>query len=324
MIDLEHKKVMITGGGSMIMRAVEKALHKYARWGEVEIIRHKNCDLTDQSQFRARIKAFQPDYVIHGAGYNGNIQFNQKYMAVIFWRTAQMALNVLSVCSDWRIPKVVSILPSCAYSYADKEGKPKELLREEEFEDGPPHPSVECHGLAKRVLFDYSRMISQQYGLNYVCCVLNNAYGPHDSFDPDKTKVIGGLIKKFVDAQENNLPSVECWGTGSPRREFIYSEDAGEGIVRVLEEYDDFSLPINLGCGYDISIKELAELIAQLVGYKGEIKWDVSKGDGQMKKLFSNIRMKELLRWEPKIHLVTGLSRTITWYKENKEHQNAK
>lgn len=315
MIDLKNKRVMVTGGESMVGGATAAALEK--RGAIVDRVPHHECNLLEFEKIESRIYNFSPKYIIHAAGFNGGLNFNKKFPASIYMRTAEMALNVLCAATVYKIEKVVSILPSCAYSYQDKEGWTRDILTEENFLDGPPHPSVECHGLAKRILFDYSRQLYKQYNLNYVCTVLNNCYGPRDSFDVDKTKVVGALIKKFVDAKRSDAPYVEVFGTGAAKREFIYSEDAGEGVVRVLESYDDPATPINLGSGQDISIGRLAEKIKGLVGYEGHIKYLVEYGDGQLRKLLSDTRTKDLLGWMPTTRIDTGLMKTIQYYEEN-------
>jgi GDP-L-fucose synthase len=315
MICLKDKKVMVTGGQSMIGGATCTALEK--RGAIVDRVPHSECNLLEYDKIDYRIYNFSPNYIIHAAGFNGGLNFNKQFPASIYGKTAEMAINVLCAASVYKIPKVVSILPSCAYSYQDKEGWTREILSEENFTDGAPHPSVECHGLAKRILFDYSRQIHKQYNLNYVCAILNNCYGPRDSFDINKTKVVGALVKKFVEAKRTGAPYVEVFGTGAAKREFLFSEDAGEGIVRVLESYDDPTLPINLGSGKEISIKKLAEKISGLVEYDGEIKYLVEYGDGQLRKLLSDVRTKELLNWSPKTRIDIGLMKTIEYYEEN-------
>ena len=151
-----------------------------------------------------------------------------------------------------------------------------------------------------------------------MCTIFNTAYGPGDSFDINKTKVVGGLIKKFVTAVENNDQEVECWGTGRPRRELIYCEDAAEGIIQALEKYSDVKQPINIGYNEDISIKELANMIADLTGFQGKITWDSTKPDGQYRKLLDPSRMKDYKIFiKDRTSLKDGLLKTIEWYKKN-------
>lgn len=315
MIDLKNKRIMVTGGTSMLGACTCKELEK--KGALVDEVPHKECDLLDEKDVNKRFSEFMPDMVVHCAGFNGGISFNKQFPATIYYRTAQMGLNVLTACAINDVKKVVSILPSCAYSAFDKDDEPRQLLMEKDFLNGSSHESVFCHGESKRILYNYSRQLHKQFNLNYVCAILNNCMGPRDSFDPDKTKVVGALIKKFVDAKRNGAPHVEVFGTGAAKREFLFSEDAGEGIVRVLESYDDPTLPINLGGGTEISIKKLAEKIKGLVGYEGKIKYLSEYPDGQLRKLLSDTRTKDLLGWSPKTRIDTALKRTIEYYEEN-------
>lgn len=310
-IDLRDSRVLVTGARSMIGTATKFALTSRPSC-VICSVDHSWCDLLD---FKKTLEVFEnskPDYVIHLATYSGNIQFNQKYPADTYYRTTQIGLNVLEACRQVNVKKVVSILSSCAIAdIGDR------LLREEDLWNGLPNPSIECHGLAKRNLHAFSRQLYKQYGMTAVCCIVNNSYGPKDSFDPDKTKVIGAMIKKFVDAKREKLPEVVCWGTGAPLREFIYCYDAGEAIVQVLEKYNDSISPINIGNKYEVSIKELAELIAELVEYEGKIVWDVSKGDGQMRKKLDLTKMDQYIN----LNYTTirqGLKETIAWYRRKR------
>jgi len=220
-----------------------------------------------------------------------------------------MALNVLQACVENGIQKVVSPLSSCAYPNTN-------MLFEKEFWAGAPNESVEAHGLSKRNILAFCRQIYKQHGLKYVSIVFNTCYGPYDSYDVDKTKVVGGLIKKFYDAKINNLPFVECWGTGRPRREIIYVDDVAKGVVNALQYYDDPNIPLNIGANTDISIKEIAAIIADVMDYKGRIVWDTTKQDGQFQKMLVPGNMDKVFQDNPiKFTIpVEGLKKTIEWY----------
>jgi nucleoside-diphosphate-sugar epimerase len=311
MLNLEQKRVMVTGANSMIGRATIKALLQ--RKATVLPVYHGTCDLMINNQVDVTFHELKPDYVIHLAGYNGNILFNKQYPADIFYRTTVMGLNVLNCAAKYKVDKVVTALASCAYKDTD------EILKVENFNDGMPNRTVEAHGLSKKALYHFSRQLNKQHGLNAVCTIFNTAYGPYDSFSVEKTKVVGGLITRFVAAVENGVNRVACWGTGHPRREFIYCDDAAEGLVQTLEKYDNVELPINLGFNEDISIRELAEMIAELTGFEGEILWDTEKPDGQYRKLLDSSKMAEYdIVIENKTTLEEGLKRTIEWYKKNR------
>jgi len=310
MINLENKKVIVTGAASMIGKSVTKKLEE--RGAIVHKVLHAECDLLDYNQTIKVFEDFNPDYCIHAAGYNGNINFNKLYPSDIFYNTTVMGVNTLKASAETGVEKVVSVLASCAYRSTN------DSLREGDFNEGLPDKSVEAHGLSKKALYYYSKQIHKQYGTVAVCTIFNTAYGPHDSFNVNKTKVVGGLIKKFTDAAKNKEPRVTCWGTGKPRRELIYCEDAAEGVIQALEKYTVVDYPINIGYNKDISIKELAELIASIVEFEGEIYWDLDKPDGQFKKILDSSRMKECnINIENPVSLEAGLRKTIQWYKEN-------
>lgn len=310
MIDLKKKKVLVTGAKSMIGRSTIKALK--SRNAEVWPIFHEDADLMDFGQTSNLFEDISPDYCIHLAGYNGNIKFNSKYPSDIFFNTSEMALNVLNACQYAKVDKVVSALSSCGYKAGN------DSLKEKDFLDGEPDVSTEAHAYGKRNILIYSKLLNKQHNLNAVCAIFNTTYGPHDNFDLEKTKVVGSLIKKFADAVENGSEIVECWGTGTPRREIIFSDDVGEGLVQTLEHYDNVELPLNIGFNKDYSIREISKLIAELVGYTGVIAWDHSKPDGQMRKLLNSDRMKRHEIILPETSIREGLTKTISWYKENK------
>ena len=306
MIDLKDKRVLITGPNSMIGRAVIESLQ--SRGSVIWSAFHEDVNLVDNYSARHCFEVSEPDYVIHAAGWNGGIEWNKRYPADIFYRTSQMALNVLKCCEQYKVDKCLSILASCSYP-----NNQESVLREDTLWDGAPNGTVECHGLSKRVLDAYSRQLRKQHGLNAITVVLTNSYGPHDSFDLEKTKVVGALIRKFVEAKKTNSPRVECWGTGSPKREFMFCNDAGEAIVQALEKYDE-AMPLNIGTGIEGTIKELVEIIAEAVEYEGEVFWDSSKPDCQMKKLLDTSKMKSILDIEP-TGLQEGIKETIDWYR---------
>jgi nucleoside-diphosphate-sugar epimerase len=318
-------KVLLTGSSSMIGKQLLPLLQEDGYQVLAPTKQELNCMILQMVY--DYFDKHKPDYVIHLAGYNGGISFNQKFPADIYMQTAYMALNVTGAATFYS-KKMVSVLPSCAYypnaRYPDMiapngikiSEEPAALLFEYKFEDGQPHESVACHGLAKRILFDYSRQLHKQYKFNAVCCVLNNCYGPGARYDePDRMKVVDSLIKKFCDAKLRGESRVVVWGTGEPKREVMYAGDAAEGILEVFKHYDDPTEVINIGCGYDVSIRELAYMIQDLVDPSIEVVFDTTKPDGQMKKMFDITKMKEKLGgWEPKTDLYTGLKVTIEWY----------
>jgi len=309
MINLKGKKIVVTGANSMIGRATVSLLKK--RGAIVVALKRDDCDLRFYDGTERLFYRISVDYCIHLAGYNGNILFNRDYPADIFYNTTIMGLNVIRACVSSGVKKVVTALASCAYRSTD------DLLVENEFNIGMPDPTVEAHGLSKKTVYHFSRQAHKQHGLQSVCTVFNTAYGPHDSYDVNKTKVVGGLIKKFTEAAKNGDDVVECWGTGQPRRELIYCYDAAEGIIQALEKYDDVESPINIGFGSDVSIKELAETIADISGYEGDIYWNTKKPDGQYRKLLDASRMEQYnIKIDNRTPLREGLEKTIAWYRD--------
>lgn len=299
----------------MVGRAIHQRL--LSRGAKVLAPTHDELNLLRKEKVEEYFFRKRPTIAIHAAGWNGGIEWNRLYPAQIFYNTTQMALNVLSCIPDYGVKKGLTILASC--SFPDNGSS---VLDEDSLWDGLPNSTVECHGLAKRMMHAYSRQIYKQYNTPIISCVLTNSYGPYDSFHPQKTKVVGALIKKFVDAVEQRQEEVICWGDGSPLREFMYCEDAGEMIVRALECYNDPMTPLNIGSGIEVSIKELTVLIAYLVGYTGKITWDTTKSNGQMRKLLDSSRMAELLGRQ-NTKLSDGLTKTIAYYKEHKCEMSA-
>lgn len=276
---------------------------------------HEQTDLLSLEQTRQLFTNVLPDKVIHLATYSGNIQFNQMYPVETFYRTTQIGLNVLKCCADFATKKVLSILSSCAIAdLGDKE------LEESDLWQGRPNKSIESHGFAKRNLHAFSMQIHKQCHTKAVCAIVNNCFGPYDSFSPEKTKVVGAFIKKFVDAKEKNLPSVINWGTGIAKRELIYSQDAAKLILLALDKYDDSENPINIGTPNEITIKELSNTISKIVNYNGEVIWDTTKGDGQLRKKLDLTRMNSILLDNKSFQYTNfklAMSETVNWYMEN-------
>lgn len=280
-------------------------------------------DLTDPGEAEALLGSRMYDYVFHLAGFNGGIQFNLDNPADIFMRNTLMGMNVLNAAKENGVKKVVSVVASCAYPEdpchtiwgIDQPG----IMFEEHFIDGPPHHSVACHGYAKRNLQLASSFMRKQYGLNAVCVCPTTLYGPGDSYDPQRTKVMGGMVKRFVDAADKREQEVVCWGTGRPMREFLYAEDCAKLLVASLLKYDDSDAPLNLGTGQELSVRQVAETVAAAVGYSGKIRWDTSKADGQFRKRLDLTRMKAVLGDFAPTPLVEGIRKTAEDYRARRD-----
>ncbi len=303
------KKVIVTGAASMIGRPVVRILRE--RGYDVLGLTHGMCDLLKWQETINRFNNFKPDSVIHLATYSGNLQFNMKYPADTFHMTTQIGLNVLQATLECGAKDVLSIMSSCAVA-----DRGEDVLKEADLWNGRPNKSIESHGFAKRMLDAFSHQLYLQHGLKAKTCILTNCYGPFDSFSIEKTKVVGALIKRFTLAAQDNAENVLCWGSGKPLRELMYSPDAAECIIQCLEKYDNFDLPLNIGSDQEVSIKELSEIIAGLCDYKGEILWDLTKTDGQLRKKLETSRMKEYITHEM-TPLASGLLQTINWYRQS-------
>lgn len=312
---LENKIVLVTGGHGFLGRWICELLAikynaKPAFYSSIEY------NLTDLNETLDLFDTVKPDYVIHAAGHNGGIEFNRKHPAEIFSRNTLMAINIHHAATHFKVEKLLSIITSCAHPDVGLE-----VLPEDGLWDGPCNPTVDCHGYAKRNLQFCADVYNRQYNLNSVCCCLTNLFGPGDTFDFGRTKVVGAIIRRVVEAKEKGEGRIVNWGTGAPLREFMYVIDAADAVIQALIKYEDHDQPLNIGSGKEISIKELVEAVVRIVGYKGDVLWDADKGDGQMKKLLDTQHMRELLDVQ-QTEFFSALSSTVEWYKDNKDTAN--
>jgi len=315
MIDIKDKKVLVTGGQGFLGSAICKKIEEK---GGIPIpLKSEEVNLHNLEAIIQFMTACKPDYCIHAAGYNGGIEFNRMYPADIFYSNTTMGLNIHYACQYMRVKKILSIMTSCAYPDTGME-----VLKEDTFWEGLPNKTIRAHGIAKRTLQTAAEAYNDQYELNAATVCVTNLYGPNDTFNLIRTKVVGALIRKFVEALEDGTP-VECWGTGAPMREFMYVDDAAESIVQALQKYDDPTQPLNIGTGKDISIKELVEYIINATGFNGEVNWNTDKPDGQMKKLLDTTRMSEYIELTP-IEVKEGIKKTVKWYKGHKKYADSR
>jgi GDP-L-fucose synthase len=253
----------------------------------------------------------KPDVVIHLAAVVGGIGANREHPGEFFYKNLMMGVQLIEQGRLRGIEKFVAIGTVCAY--------PKFTpvpFKEEDIWNGYPEETNAPYGLAKKMLLVQSQSYRAEYGFNSIFLLPVNLYGPGDNFDPKSSHVIPALIKKCVDAIESDADHIDCWGTGVPSREFIYVADAAEGILLATEHYNGAE-PVNIGAGFEITIKELVEKIAKITGFKGEIRWDSSKPDGQPRRRLDVSRAKEYFGFEAKTSFEEGLKETIKWYMEN-------
>jgi len=303
------KKILVTGGAGFLGSFIVEKLIKErgVKPGNIRVPRSKEIDLRKLENCVKAVTTI--DIVIHLAAKVGGIGFNKKYPATLFYDNAIMGIQLMEAARQEGVQKFVAIGTVCAY--------PKDTpvpFREEDLWNGYPEETNAPYGIAKRILLVQAQASRQQYGFNAIFLLPVNLYGPGDNFDPERSHVIPALIKKMVDAQLERRNEVVVWGTGKASREFLYVEDAAEGILLAAEKYDK-PKPVNLGAGKEITIKELVDLIAELTEYKEKIVWDTSKPDGQPRRCLDTRKGKKEFGFQAKTPFKEGLKKTIKWYR---------
>lgn len=301
------RRVMVTGGtGFLGTHVLGRLADAGAR--EVFVPRKADYDLRDRTAVDRAFRDGRPDLVLHLAGVVGGIGANRERPGTFFYDNAIMGLHVVEASRVAGVEKLVTIGTVCAYpKYAPVP------FREDDLWNGYPEETNAPHGLAKKMLLVQTQAYRAQYGFNGIHLLLVNMYGPGDNFDPHSSHVIAALIRKCVEARDGVKPYVEVWGTGAATREFLYVEDAAEAVVLASERYDDPD-PVNIGTGTEISIRELAELIAELTRYRGELRWDRTKPDGQPRRALDTSRARERFGFVARTSFREGLRRTVEWY----------
>jgi GDP-L-fucose synthase len=305
----DNTNVMVTGGAGFLGSWVVEKL-KPRGCANICVPRSQDYDLRKRDGIRQALHDMEPDIIIHLAARVGGIGANRAHPAEYFYDNLMMGVQLLHEAWRTGVGKFVAIGTVCAY--------PKFApvpFQEENLWDGYPEETNAPYGLAKKMLLVQSQAYRQQYGYNSIFLLPVNLYGPGDNFDPERSHVIPALIKKCLDAREHGNRVIEVWGDGSPTREFLYVEDAAEGILLATEYYNE-SLPVNLGSGHEISIKELAETITRLTGISAEIVWDTTKPNGQPRRKLDTHLAEEYFGFWAKTDLETGLVRTVAWYRE--------
>jgi GDP-L-fucose synthase len=302
------KRICVTGGDGFLGR---RLCHLLAQRGcrEPFIPRRQDYDLTDPRAAARMYTDARPDVVIHLAAEVGGIGANQQQPGRFFYANLAMGLHLIEQGRLRSLPKLVQIGTVCGY--------PKHCLvpfREEDLWDGYPEETNAPYGIAKKALLAMLQAYRAQYGFNGIYLLPVNLYGPGDDFDPGTSHVIPALIRKFGEAVQAGSELVECWGAGQATREFLYVDDAAEAILTATEKYDG-PLPVNLGSGHEISISDLAHLIARITGYTGHIRWDTTRPDGQPRRRLCTDRAQELLGWQASTDLETGLRKTVDWWR---------
>jgi len=305
------KRVTVTGGGGFLGSFVVETLRQRGAT-EIFIPRSKDYDLVKPEEITRMLQDAKPDVLIHIAALAGGIGLNREKPADLFYKNIMMGIPLMHQAWESGVDKFVALGTVCAYpKFANTP------FREDELWDGYPEETNAPYGLAKKMLLVQAQAYRQQHDFNAIYLLPVNLYGPKDNFDPASSHVIPALIRKFVEAKENRDTQVELWGDGSPTREFLYVEDAAEGIVLAAERYDGDE-PVNLGSGYEISIKDLAELISRLVGFEGELAWNEAYPNGQPRRLLDVSRAEELFGFRARVNFEEGLRKTIDWYLQHR------
>jgi GDP-L-fucose synthase len=303
---------MVTGGAGFLgSYVVEKLREKGC--SDIFIPRSKDYDLREMDAVKKVYRDAKPHIVIHLAAKVGGIGANRENPGRFFYDNLIMGIQLMEIGRQVGVEKFVALATICSY--------PKFTplpFKEEDLWNGYPEETNAPYGLAKKMLLVQSQAYRAQYGFNSICLFPVNLYGPRDNFDPNTSHVIPALIKKCMDAIESGRSEIVVWGTGRPTREFLYVEDAAEGILLATERYNK-SEPVNLGAGFEISIKELVGLICKFTGFGGKVIWDTTKPDGQPRRCVDTSKAEREFGFKAKTPFEEGLKKTIEWYKEKRK-----
>jgi GDP-L-fucose synthase len=306
-IDLAGSRVMVTGGRGFLGRRIVHQLEE--RGATAIVVGSAEYDLTEPERVRAALRDVGPEYVIHAAAVVGGIGANRERPGDFFYENAVMGIHLIHEAWKAGIRKLVVVGTVCSYP------KFTEVpFREEDLWSGYPEETNAPYGLAKKMLLVQAQAYREQYGFDSVFVIPSNLFGPGDNFDESSSHVIPAIIKKCVEAIEADRDEVVLWGTGRATREFLYVDDAAEGIALSLERLNGPD-PVNLGSATEISIADLAELIAKVTGFEGHFVWDPSKPDGQPRRSVDGSRAHELVGWSPRVDIEEGLRRTVESYR---------
>ena len=301
------KRVFLTGGGGFLGSFIRERLER-ENPAAIFAPRAKELDLRDATATRAFLAANKPNLVIHGAAVVGGIGANRKHPGRFFYENAIMGIQLIEESRLAGVEKFVQLGTICAYpKFANIP------FKEDELWDGYPEETNAPYGVAKKALLVQLQAYRDEYGFNGIFLLPVNLYGPRDNFDLESSHVIPAMIRKFVEAKERGDKEVVLWGDGSPTREFLYVEDAADGIVTAAEKYESGE-PVNLGRGEELAIRDLARIIGEKTGFTGEIVWDTTKPNGQPRRMLDVSRAKREFGFVAGTDFPTGLARTIDWF----------
>lgn len=305
-----NKKLLIFGSTGLIGSACKRHFLNEGSFDLLLPLRNE-VDLLNAEQVQRYFEANKPDYVILAAGLVGGIQYNATFPADFIVKNLTMQLNTFAAANAAEVKKLIFFASSCMYPKVCEQPMKEEFLL-----TGPLEQTSASYAVAKIAGIQMAKAYNQQYQTErFVALIPNSVYGPNDNFSPEKGHVLSVLLARFHQAKLEDRPSIDLWGTGEPRREFLYADDLAAAIGFLLDK-SNIPLPLNIGVGYDISIKELAEQLADVVGYKGELNWDAAKPNGTLKKLLDNQKINQM-GWKPSTSFEEGIRRTYNWYLTN-------
>lgn len=311
-LDFNNKRILVTGGAGFLGRqVVDQLCQAGADPEKITVPRSRDVDLTQLEHCQRAVD--QQDIVVHLAAHVGGIGLNREKPAELFYDNLMMGTQLIHSAYKAGIEKFVCVGTICAY--------PKFTpvpFKEEDLWNGYPEETNAPYGIAKKALLVQLQAYRQQYGFDGIYLLPVNLYGPEDNFDPRSSHVIPALIRKVHEAQQRGDTELPVWGDGSPTREFLYSQDAARGIVMAAQNYSD-SEPVNLGTGYEISIRDLITLICDLMEFKGEIVWQTDKPNGQPRRCLDTNRAREAFGFTAQVEFEEGLRNTIAWYRQHAE-----
>ncbi len=311
-LDWPNKKICVTGGAGFLGTYLIKEIRQRGA-RDIFVPTVEKYNLIDPNAIERMLDDSNPDVIIHLAAHVGGIGANREHPAEFFYDNLMMGVQLMHQAYVRGVEKFVAIGTVCAY--------PKFTpvpFNEDDLWKGYPEETNAPYGLAKKMLLVQSQAYREQYGFNSIFLLPVNLYGPGDNFDPRSSHVIPALIRKCVEAKDEGKDHIIVWGDGSPTREFIYVEDAARGIALATERYNQ-SEPVNIGSGFEISIKDLAEKIAKMTGFEGDLVWDTSKPNGQPRRALDTNRAKKYFGFSARTDFDEGLEKTIAWYLENRK-----
>lgn len=302
-----RQRVLVTGGGGVLGKAVVKALENEASVTFVAPSR-RECDFNSCEQTAALFKDFRPDVVIHLAAKVSGIQGNMSFSGEAYRDNAIINMNVIEAARLSGVKKIVAAGTVALYPT-----KPNQALSEEDIWSGPPHGSEAAYAQAKLGMLAQLQAYRQQWGMEYAFLIFTNLFGPHDRFDEAYGHVVPSLISRFHRLTRENAPEMVVWGDGTPTRDFLFSADAADAVLRCI---NDVNGPVNVASGQSVPIREMVELLREVSGFRGKLIWDTSKPNGQMMRAY-NVDKMFASGWKPKYSLAEGLSATYSWYEKN-------